>query len=53
MAVLNFVYFILFYLVYRDPSADRRLTPLNAVYPEWRRAREAPPHERRAMLVTS
>ncbi len=25
MAILNFAYFILFYLVYRDPSADRRL----------------------------
>jgi len=25
MAILNFAYFVLFYLVYRDPSADRRL----------------------------
>jgi ACS family D-galactonate transporter-like MFS transporter len=26
MAILNFVYFAAFYLVYRDPSADRRLS---------------------------
>ena len=32
MAVLNFVYFILFYLVYRDPSADRRLSAVERGY---------------------
>ncbi len=32
MAVLNFVYFILFYLVYRDPSADRRLSAAEREY---------------------
>ncbi len=32
MAVLNFVYFILFYLVYRDPSADRRLSAVELEY---------------------
>ena len=32
MAVLNFVYFILFYLVYRDPSADHRLSAVELEY---------------------
>jgi len=32
MAVLNFAYFVAFYLVYRDPSADRRLSPAEYDY---------------------
>jgi MFS transporter, ACS family, D-galactonate transporter len=32
MAVLNFAYFLLFFLVYRDPSADPRLSPAEHDY---------------------
>ena len=32
MAVLNFAYFLAFYLVYRDPSADRRLSAAEHEY---------------------
>jgi MFS transporter, ACS family, D-galactonate transporter len=32
MAVLNFAYFLAFYLVYRDPSADRRLSAVEHEY---------------------
>src|SRR5712675_2282586 len=32
MAVLNVAYFLLFYLVYRDPSADRRLSATEHEY---------------------
>jgi MFS family permease len=32
MAVLNFTYFVLYYLFYRDPSADARLSPAEHDY---------------------
>jgi MFS transporter, ACS family, D-galactonate transporter len=32
MAVLNFAYFLAFYLIYRDPSADRRLSAVEHEY---------------------
>jgi MFS family permease len=32
MAVLNFAYFLAFYAIYRDPSADPRLSPTERTY---------------------